>query len=175
MSFRDKIPQKSHSTNKNAIKWHVGDARKCIFDLNGKYDIIFHDGFSANKQPILWTKNFLEKFSTFLNKNSGVIVSYSSASPFRKALMDMNLTVGKYYLKNINSTLASFNENLVKYKLEGFELALLNTKAGIPYTDDSLCHDSKEILNLRNSVLKKSNLESTSRFYKINGKKHGTY
>ena len=166
--------QKSYNYNKNSIKWHTGDARKSILTLNKKYDIIFLDAFTCSKQPILWTKEFLSILSGLLNKDTGVIVSYSIDSPFRKVLFDNNLTVGKYYLKNINSTLASYNENLVKYKLDDFELNLLNTKAGIPYEDNSLSHTSEQILEKRKVVLEKSSLESTSKFYKKYGKKHGS-
>ena len=175
ISTRHKIPQKSYNYEKNVIKWHVNDARKSIFKLQGEYDIIFHDGFSANKQPILWSEEFLKKVCCLLNKNSGVLVSYSSASPFRKSLINTGLCVGKYYLNNINSTLASYNENLVKYKLKGFELNLLYTKAGIPYSDVTLSFSSDEILSQRNIELKNSSLESTSKFYKRYRKKHGEY
>ena len=174
-SHRLKLPKKSSKINKNVIKWHTGDARKSIFELSGKYDLIFHDGFSANKQPVLWSKEFLEKVCSLLNKDKGVIVSYSSASPFRKSLIDFGLCTGKYYLKNINSTVASYNENLVKYKLKGFELNLLYTKAGLPYSDVTLSHSGNEILNQRKIELENSKLESTSKFYKTNGKKHGEY
>ena len=172
-SIRYKIPQKTYNLNKTTLKWHVGDARKSILELTNKYDLIFHDGFMASKQPTLWTKEFLTIICRLLNNNSGVIVSYSTASPFRKTLIDNGLCVGKYYIEKINSTVASYNENLVKYKLQGFESDLLYTKAGIPYSDDNLSNSCEMILQARNIALNNSNLESTSQFYKRNGKKHG--
>ena len=174
-SFRYNLPQKTYNFSKKHINWHIDDARKAIFELNGKYDLIFHDGFSANKQPILWSKEFLQKVCSLLNEKTGILTSYSVASPFRKSLIDYGLNVGKYYLKDINSTLASFNKNLVEYKLEEFEKNLLFTKAGIPYRDENLNHSCEEILKLRNTELNNSNLESTSKYYKRNGKKHGAY
>lgn len=52
---------------------------------------------------------------------------------------------------------------------------LLFTKAGIPYTDDSLSNSSEDIILLRNKILETSNFESTSKYYKRNGRKHGKY
>lgn len=174
-SFRYKKYEKPYNLRKSSLKWHADDARKAVFSLSGKYDIIFLDAFSAAKQPTLWTKEFITKVCNLLNKKSGVLVSYSVASPFRKVLFDLGLNVGKFYLKNINLTLASYDINLVKYKLGEFEMNLLFTKAGIPYTDDTLSHTCDEILSVRNAALENSNLESTSKYYKRNGRKHGKY
>ena len=52
---------------------------------------------------------------------------------------------------------------------------LLFTKAGIPYTDNTLSHTCEEILSVRNHALEISNLETTSKYYKRNGRKHGEY
>ena len=174
-SDRNKNTQNKVNFYKNRLKWHVGDARKRIFELSGKYDIIFLDAFTAAKQPILWSKEFLNKVTSLLNYNTGVLVSYSVASPFRKTLMDLGLNVGKFYLKNIQSTLACFNDNLIKYKLDRFEFDLLNTKAGLPYEDYSLEMTNEQILKYRHDKLINSNLESASSYYKRNGRKHGIF
>ena len=174
-SKRHKIPQKSYNFTNSSIKLHINDARKSILTLSGKYDIIFHDGFTAVKQPILWTDEFLHKVCDLLNKTNGVIVSYSVASPFRNSLKNYGLNVGKYYLKNINSTLASYNKNIVKYELDRFEINLLNTKAGMPYNDSSLSLTSEQIIEHRHADIINSKLESTSSYYKRNGRKHGTF
>ena len=175
ISLRPKIDEKSYIFEKSSIKWLTDDARRSILKLNTKYDVIFLDAFTPAKQPILWSFEFLEKVVSLLNTDTGVLLSYSIASPFRNTLQQLNLNVGKYYNGKINSTVASFNTFLVKYKLDGFEKGLLKTKAGIPYRDNTLSLNSDEIIKQREVEVISSDLESANRYYKRNGRKHGKY
>ena len=175
ISYRLKLDEISSNLYKSTLKWHTNDARSSIFHLNTKYDIIFLDAFTPQKQPILWTYEFLDKVVSLLNKDTGVLVSYSIAAPFRKTLIDLGLNVGKFYLNNINSTVASFNNSLIKYELDEFEKGLLNTKAGIPYRDKTLSLSTEEILKNRNDEIITSTLESANKYYKRNGRKYGKH
>ena len=166
ITIRPKIHQKSPIFDKTGLKWHINDARKAVSNLKSEYDLIFLDAFTASKQPILWTKDFLTLLGARLNKNTGLITTYSCASPFRKALLDLDLYVGKFYKNKIVTTLASNNKNLLKYMLDKFELGLLNTRAGIPYEDKTLNLSSEEILFKHDLDMKNSNLQSTSSYYK---------
>ena len=175
ISISNNLYQISSKLSKSSLKWHINDARKSVLSLNTKYDIIFLDAFTASKQPTLWTKEFLYELISRLNPTSGIIASYSSCSPFRKTLLDLGLYVGKFYNEKINSTIASFDINLLKYKLDSFELGLLYTKAGIPYSDDKLSLSAEEILKIRHEKIHNSNLEATNQYYKRNGKKYGKH
>ncbi len=165
--------QKCYNFHNNTIEWHINDARRSILTINTKYDIIFLDAFTAAKQPLLWTNQFIKRLAERLNKDTGIIVTYSTSSPYRFALINTGLKIGKFYKEKINTTLASYNDFLIKYKLDDFEIGLLKTRAGIPYEDKSLDKTSDEILNLRNEAIKKSDLESTSSYYKRFNRKHG--
>ena len=175
MATRLKKGQKCPNFIKNSIIWHTDDARSAVFRLQEKYDIIFLDAFTAAKQPILWTEQFIGRLVQMLNTETGIILSYSSSAPFRNALLKSGLEIGKFYTNNINTTLASYNKNLIKYKLDEFEKGLLNTKAGIVYEDYDLKGTCEEILNARQEKVNSSNLESTSSYYKRNNRRYGKY
>ena len=175
MSHKHKNTQNLHFLKESALKWDVSDARKAVLSKETDYDIIFLDAFTASKQPILWSYQFLKELALRLDKDNGILLSYSSASPFRKSLKDLNLYVGKYYEKNINTTLASYNKNLIKYMLDEFELGLLETKAGIYYEDEKLNMSCEEILKRREEKQKNSELETTSSYYKRYNRRYGKH
>ena len=175
ISIRQIKGQKSYNFNKSTIEWHINDARKTVLNLSGEYNLIFLDAFTASKQPLLWTKQFINELSQLLNKSNGMIISYSTSSPFRNALLHSGLKIGKFYLEKINTTLASYNDVLLKYKLDEFELGLLDTRAGIMYEDENLDSSCNIILKTRAENLINSNLESTSRYYKRYNKKYGKH
>lgn len=53
---------------------------------DNKIDCVFHDPFSPNKNPNLWTVEFFNHLKIFL-KNDVILSTYSSAVRFRKALL----------------------------------------------------------------------------------------
>lgn len=175
VAFRQKILKKTSILDNSALKWHADDARKVILSLADTYDIIFLDAFTAAKQPQLWTKEFIGHLKDKLNNSTGLIISYSTSSPYRNALLNSGLKIGKFYEKNIHTTLASFSDNLIKYKLDDFELGLLNTNAGIMYSDANLTSTCNDILNKRKHDVNNSNLESTSSYYKRHKRKYGKH
>lgn len=176
ISSRHKKGHFSYKIDNSSLKWHVGDARGVILDLDEEYDIIFLDAFTATKQPILWTLEFISLLSKKLDKSSGLILSYSKAAPYRKALLLNGLKIGKFYNNNnIQTTLATFNNVLLKYNLDSFELGLLDTKGGIPYEDKFLSLSSDEILKNRQEAVKLSKLETSSSYYKRHNRRYGKY
>ena len=173
MAKRHLKGQKFYNFEEIRLKWHINDARNSVLELNNKYDLIFLDAFTASKQPILWTNRFIKLLSERLNTETGLIISYSTSSPYRKALINSGLKIGKFYTEKVNGTLATYNEFLLKYKLDDFETGLLNTRAGIPYEDISLHDISENILKSREYKVKSSDLESTSSYYRRYNRKHG--
>ena len=149
-----------------------GDARNKINEIpkNIKFDLIFLDGFSPQKCPEVWTKEFLSKIKTYLNFR-GYIVTYSSSAAVRKTLMDLGLMI--YNIKPkietslnwSNGTIAILDSNFEEHKMNPFlkelsimELEHLETKASIPYRDPNFLSSSEEILKARKTEQLKSNL-----------------
>lgn len=170
--FDDEINEiiKNNIRNPNFIYFYIDDVRKIIKKLDKKYDIIFHDGFAPHKQPELWSEELINQITLKMDYNS-IYVTYNHSKPVLCALFKQGLILGKT-IKNQKTiaTIASFNPDLVKNKLNDCELGELNTKSAITYKDKNLSSTSKEILRLRDIEIKNSNLESLS-YYKKKNKK----
>ena len=152
-----------------------GDARKKIHEIpkHVKFDLIFLDGFSPQKCPEIWTKEFLSKIKGSLNRR-GYLITYSSSAAVRKTLKDIGLRIYKIKPKIetsinwSNGTVGILNPNFDEYKNNSFlkelsimELEHLETKASIPYRDPNFEYSSKEILKIRKKEQLESNLLPT--------------
>jgi len=77
------------------ISIYCGDARSIAPGLpDGYYDVIFHDGFSPANDPVLYSVEFLSILKRKMN-HKGIIISYSSSIPFRRALVDAGFFIGE--------------------------------------------------------------------------------
>ena len=84
-------------------------------------------------------------------------------------MLKSNFEVGKIYdnqEKKIIGTLASKNYNKIKYKLNAYELGLMNTLAGVTFKDENLNLSNSELIDNRNKELECSILQSSSNFIK---------
>ena len=84
-------------------------------------------------------------------------------------MLKSNFEIGKIYNqreKKFTGTVASKNHNLIKYKLDNYDLGLINTLAGVTYKDKNLNLQNSEIINNRNLELENSSLQSSSSFIK---------
>ncbi len=144
------------------------DARKYILSTNKKYNIIFLDAFTPSKCPTLWTFDFFKELYNHLD-NNGVLITYSSSAAVRNALINAGFNIGKTFdekQKKFIGTVAVKNKNLIKYKLNEKDIALVNSKAGIYYKDKSLLNDVKYILEQRQNEFDISALPSSSKSLK---------
>lgn len=142
----------------------IGDARKNITELDKKYDIVFLDAFSPQKDPTLWTIDFLAKIKEKMNTNS-ILASYSKSTPFRSALLELGFNIGKTFLDNQDmGTIASLSH--VNNELTNYDLKLLATRSGITYKDETLRSSIDEIINRRIMEQKTSNRLSHTAFLK---------
>ena len=149
-----------------SINFKVGDARESLKISNFFYDIVFLDGFTPQKDPTLWTIDFLRLIKTKMNKNS-ILTSYSKSTPFRSALLNLNFHVGKTFLDNIDmGTVASINPCNINSPLNEYDIKLFQTRSGIPYKDSNLNLFSSQILLNREIEQKKSNKQSHTSFLK---------
>lgn len=148
------------------IDFKIGDARNTIQNLNKLYDIVFLDAFSPQKDPTLWTIDFLSLVKSKMNYNS-ILLSYSKSTPFRSTLLKLGFSVGKTFINNLDmGTAASLNSLNIKNLLNDYDIALLNTRSGIPFKDSDLNLSGIEILNNRDIEIRNSNLISHTQFLK---------
>lgn len=155
--------------SKIQLKYTPDDARKLILSSFERYDIIFLDAFTPSKVPSLWTFEFIKKIYAHLSYD-GIIVTYSNSACVRNAFLQNNFYVGKIYNENENKftgTIASKNPKFIKYKLNDYDMGLINSKAGIMYHDnEDLSLSNSEIIENRNIDLENSSLPSSSSFIK---------
>ncbi|MBE7705190.1 MAG: hypothetical protein E7Z90_05190 [Cyanobacteria bacterium SIG29] len=166
ISVNNKYDLKSNNNNDIAINYYIDDARISLKSLNNTYDIVFLDAFSPQKDPTLWTIDFLSLIKQHMNTNS-VLVSYSKSTPFRNALHKLNFNVGKTFIDGIDmGTIASLDKNIIINPLNDYDLELLNTRSGITYKDFNLSLSGDEILKNREIEQNNSNLISHTQFLK---------
>ncbi|MCD7780197.1 MAG: hypothetical protein LUH05_05945 [Candidatus Gastranaerophilales bacterium] len=154
--------------NNSKINFKFGDARKTISDTNNLYDVVFLDAFSPKLDPRLWTIDFLSLVKSKMKQNS-LLVSYSKSVPFRSALKELGLFIGKTLINNIDmGTSASLNHEFIINPLDDYDYRLIETRSGITYKDKNLNLPPSDILNNRNSEAKKSDRISCTLFNKSN-------
>lgn len=92
------------------IDVHIGDARKYLHTCTEQFDIVYHDAFSLDANPLLWTKEYFADIAGLI-KEDGILTTYSIALKTRLALHENGL---KVYLNKMegcrDSTLASKSE-----------------------------------------------------------------
>lgn len=161
-----KYVSKINKFNNVSLTYRTGDARISIKDCTKSYDIVFLDAFSPQKDPTLWTIDFLSLIKEKMNDNS-VLVSYSKSTPFRSALSKLGFCVGKTFIDGVDmGTVASQSKDKIINPLSDYDIELLNTRSGITYKDSMLNLNSSEILKNREIEQKDSSLISHTQFLK---------
>lgn len=151
----------------NNLNFYINDARISLKTIDKKYDIVFLDAFSPQKDPTLWTIDFLSLILKHLDDNS-VILSYSKSTPFRSALLELGFNVGKTFISEIDmGTIASKSKSNIQNPLSDYDIKLINTKSGITYKDVNLSLQPTEILLNREQEQKLSNRISHTKFLKM--------
>lgn len=64
------------------------------FDTDKKFDLVYFDAFSPEKQPELWTKDIFDKIYSFMNNNS-VLVTYCAKGQVRRDMQEVGFIVEK--------------------------------------------------------------------------------
>lgn len=150
------------------FKFHINDARKSIKDLTKTYDVVFYDGFSPQKDPTLWTIDFISQIKNKIHDNS-VILTYSKSTAIRKTFLSLGFYVGKTFINGVDmGSIFSLNKNNIKSPLTQYDLNLLSTTSGIPYRDPNFNLSAQEIIKNRELEQKNSNLISHTQFLKNN-------
>jgi len=133
----------------------LGDARERIRETGDFFaDAVFHDPFSPYKNPELWSLEFLREVKWRMD-DRGRWVSYSSALPVRKALLDLGFKVGitKPVGRRRGGTVASIGAS-VRSLPEKERVKLESSPFSVPFRDPDLRNDPLDILiDYRLSVL----------------------
>ncbi len=147
----------------------TGDARNSVLELKDKFDCIFMDGFSPDKNPELWTYDFIRELSRRLAPK-GRIVTYSSAYPVRGAMLRCGLSVGQTdaFGRKRSGTIAAFEKNVDFEELPQKELNLiLKSSAGVAYRDPGLYHSAKDILKNKSRLISRLRRLGVPKWYKL--------
>ena len=150
------------------IDFIVDDARQFIKKTNKSFDVIYLDAFTPIKSPKLWTFEFIKLLKEHMTFNSKLI-TYSISSSYRNTLINNGLALGNIINNKKNKiigTIASLNNNLIKYPLNEYELGLLNTRCGVMFHDKSLNLEDNEIINNREIYINNNDIQSTSSYIK---------
>jgi tRNA U34 5-methylaminomethyl-2-thiouridine-forming methyltransferase MnmC len=144
-----------------------GDARQTLPALlqeeQGQIDLVWHDAFSPQRCPQLWTLEFLGATAGLLVPE-GRWISYCSAAAVREALsllglhlvaleIQQGLALGSHQWSG--GTLASFKPIDISPlwgRLSPMELDHLASAAGEPYRDPTAAADSASILASRRAA-----------------------
>lgn len=150
-----------HSTfhfQQSSLSLHWGDARYLIQKIpDSSMDIVFHDPFSSQHCPELWTVEFFKQLYRVM-KPDGVLLTYSSSLPVRGAMQEAGLVGGETEPGHQmgNGTIAALQkETLTGFSLIGNRLSrsILDERRSIPYRDQYLCATSKAILRQRQETV----------------------
>ena len=168
-SNNKKIENKDIKNNK--INLYVGDARKIVKKLDKKYNIVFHDAFSPQRDAVLYTVDFLKEIYKKMDDDA-VLISYSSSIPFRSALVEVGfiLSEGAPVGRKRGVTIAyknpSSDRDLKRISEVDERLIALST-VGVPYRDSNLDLDHDTIIMNREVEREKlkEELSKIDRYY----------
>ncbi|MCZ3367462.1 MULTISPECIES: MnmC family methyltransferase [Methanobacterium] len=133
------------------INIYLSDARYVIKGIDKKYDAVFLDPFSPLKSPELYTLDFFFILKNIL-KDDGIILTYTSASPVRSAMVHAGLYVGEGPLfgRKSGGTMASKVPEVIEKSLpDNDERMIALSDAGVPFRDPELNASSDEIRKKR--------------------------
>ena len=145
-----------------------GDARKSLGKLKEKFDCIFMDGFSPDKNPELWTYDFIRILSRLLAPK-GIIATYSSAYPVRGAMLRCGLKVGitDAFGRKRGGTVAAFTEPENFDGLSPKELnVIFKSTAGAAYRDPGLSCTPKSIISRKQRLARRLRSLGIPKWYK---------
>lgn len=168
-----KSTQNILKNNKIEVNFYKDDARNFIKATKNTYNFIFLDAFTPAKCPALWTVQFFKELHSKL-EDDGMILTYSNSAAVRNAFLQNGFAVGKIYdseLKKFIGTVAAKNKNLIMHELDELDIDLINSKAGICFSDEKLNLENNKIIEKRKKEVKKSTLTSSSKVLK--GHKNG--
>ncbi len=147
----------------------TGDARQSVRRLDGRFDVIFQDGFSPDCNPELWSYDFVRELACRLAPG-GVLTSYCSAFPFRGALLRSGLQVGESvpFGRRRGGTVAAFDPALLPLPLPEKERGIIcRSTAGTCYRDPSLTGTREELFARRERLVRRLRSRGVPKWFKV--------
>ncbi len=155
-------------SKKSCIDVIWGDAREAVATMKAKFDFIFLDGFSPDKNPELWTLDFVKRLRSLL-KHNGFLASYCAAIPFRGALLKSGFRVfeSKPYGRRRGGTIGAIDANPWIPPITEKELLIAKkSTAGAPYRDPVLKWTRERIVSYRSELVAKLRAKGVPKWYK---------
>ncbi|HEY9744598.1 MAG TPA: MnmC family methyltransferase [Oculatellaceae cyanobacterium] len=144
----------------------IDDLRERVPQLSGPFDLVFHDAFSPQRMPELWTVDLFREYQRLLPPTQGKLLTYSTAAAVRGGLLEAGFKIGKTPAlgDKQGGTIAGFVE--VGMLLTDLEQQYLESKAGIPYRDPDFKSLRAEIIHQRQKEQSESLRPSGSKLRK---------
>lgn len=138
---------------------YVSDLRTTVPEVEPGFDAVFHDPFSPQKMPELWTVDLFRQYYRLLEGSRGCLLTYSSAAAIRGGLSEAGFTIGKTRGLGAKDggtlAIAAPASSEPDPRLDNclpmapWEQDYLNSRAGIPYRDEGLRQSRATILAQR--------------------------
>ncbi|HBM15943.1 MAG TPA: TIGR01212 family radical SAM protein [Lentisphaeria bacterium] len=160
--------QNRYSDTRSSIELILGDARTASLPSTIKFDLIYLDAFSTQKNSELWTYDFIRGLSSLLYAD-GAIITYSASFAVRGAFIRCGMFVGttEPFGRKNGGTIASFNKEIIESPLSEKDMnIILKSTAGTPYRDTSLKSSNNEILVRHEKLIRKLRLKGIPKWYK---------
>ena len=127
-----------------------GDARHTTRKLNTKYDLIWLDAFSTQRNSELWTVDYFTMLQPLLAED-GALLTYCAAIPVRAGFIQAGFYVGETdpFGRERGGTICTISKTLISRPIPQRDKFLLDTSRGIPYRDPNGTRTNKEILRAR--------------------------
>ena len=133
----------------------MGDARKSLGPLSEKFDAVYLDPFSPQKNPELWTEDFFKLLYSKINTD-GLLATYSISTPVLVGLI--NAGFHPYLIdapkKKRYATIASPIK--IKELPEKFRNKLTTSPERMPFRDPNLDLSPSIVLGQRQGLLHKN-------------------
>ena len=121
---------------------------------NDAFDAIFHDPFSPQKMPELWTADLFAEYHRLLQPRAGKLLTYGASAAARGSLIEAGFSIFKTPGLGAKGggTLAltcpapTDPDGPALLPLTDWELEYLESRAGLPYRDAGLSLGRAEIL-----------------------------
>ena len=159
----------SYSAPEGKITLIEGDARKTLPALPEelRFDYIHLDGFSPDRNPELWSFDFIRLLLKSLAPD-GVLVTYSASNAVRGALLRAGAHVGETepFGRRRAGTIAALKESRITCPLSEKEFGIIrNSTAGLALRDASLADSAQIILKRRADTVKRLRDRGVPKWY----------
>ncbi len=135
----------------------VDDLRLRLPQLRDPMDTIFHDPFSPQKMPELWTADLFSEYYRLLQPNGGKVLTYGAAAATRGGLMEAGFSIAKtpglgakgggtIAFTAPATLLPASPPDPIWVPLTDWEQEYIGSRAGIPYRDAGLSQSREAIL-----------------------------